>query len=115
MMPITNDSDLFLDPSNIYVSLCLQRGNFADHDSWESLLDGDEHQIVFKQDRLKMPFFQSGTPGGWNIDPNSALTARGLGDLLSKFSIIVKIGGESPSLRSNLPIHYLITIQFCHL
>ena len=89
MMPVANDSDLLLDPGNIYVSLCLQRGDFADHDSWESLLDGDEHQIMFKQDRLKMRFFQAGTPGGWNIDPNSAL-----GDLLCKFSIIVKIDSE---------------------
>ncbi|KAI0085098.1 hypothetical protein BDY19DRAFT_1022541 [Irpex rosettiformis] len=99
-MPVSNGNDLLLDPGNIIVALALQRGDFAHHQSWRTLLDGTEHHVLFKADRRKKPFMQASTPGGWNVNPDNAFNATGFRDVLRKLCIKVGLGGAE---KNNTP------------
>ena len=93
-MPVADGGNLALDPGILFVSLCLQRGDFAEHSTVQSVICGKEEHLTFKEDRLEKPFFQAGTPGGWSLDPDAALDANGYRRTMVKVCVQGGFGGE---------------------
>lgn len=111
MMPVADGGDLLMDIGCVLISLCLQRGDFADHDSWQSIMNGTENQLRFKPDRLEKHFFHAGAPGGYNIQSYKPLTDGGVRYMLRKLCDILGFGGEFACLTSEaLKARVLITV-----